>query len=178
MSRLGYTDLIWAPIADGASYNTSVALTDVSPTPQFTFGTNYNFPQLGQEFTVDAWGHYSTTGAPTMILGLYYGGVAGTALCATGAVVLGTTQTGLGWHFHGNFLINGVGTSGTAKAQAHLEYGLTTITGGAALAPTTTPANVTIDTTVAKALTLGATWGTSSASNILIVHQFNISARN
>lgn len=178
MSRFGFSDLIWQPAADGASYNTSTTLTDVTPAPQFTFGTNYGLPQLGQTFHVDCWLHYSTTSAPTLIVGLYYGGVAGVALCATGAVVMGSTQTGLGLHFEADVEFTLLGTSGTAKAQGKLSYGLTTVTGGVAMAPTTTPANVTVDTTVAKALTIGAQWGTNSASNIVIAHQFDITARN
>jgi hypothetical protein len=40
--------------------------------------------------------------------------------------------------------------------------------------PATALATVTIDTTAAKAITIGAQWGTSSASNTLTCHHHSV----
>ena len=68
----------------GAAYNTSTSATDVSPAPQFnsqTFGQMY----VGQRWRFTAYGIYSNTSTPTLNMGIYYGGVAGTALSTLGA---------------------------------------------------------------------------------------------
>lgn len=156
---------------DGTAYNTSVALTDVSPTPQLTLPANYYYTGMLLRWT--AWGTYSTTVTPTLLLGLYYGGVAGTALAATAAT---TTASGVA---NGMFRIQGwsrvktLGSSGVIQS-----YGETVGIGATPALNTMMPATsaggnaVTINTTAANPWTIGAQWGTSSASNTLTVFGF------
>jgi hypothetical protein len=67
------------------------------------------------------------------------------------------------------------GAAGTAKTQGYC--GLGTSVAAWSWLPIPNTANtgtVTIDTTSAKALTVGAQWGTSSASNTATLHGFKV----
>lgn len=159
-------------IASGAAYNTSTSLTDVSPAPQITIPANTLEP--GMTLRLRAFGSFSNTGTPTLLLGFYYGGVAGIALAATSAV---TTTTGAtNWPFDMEYVgrVRSTGTSGTIMGKGHVEFptSLTALTPRPV--PETALATVTIDTTAAKTLTVGAQWGTSSASNTLTCIHFDV----
>ena len=149
----------------GAAYNTSVTLTDVTPAPQQIIPAN--FLQVGSAFKITAFGTYSNTGTPTLLLGVYYGGVAGTALAATGAT---TTTTGAtNWPFRLEYtgIVRSIGPSGTIMGQGFVDLATSLTAVTRIPIPATALATVTVDTTSAKALTIGAQWGTSSASNTL-----------
>ena len=89
-------------VADGTAYNTSTSLTDVNPTPNTVIPANYLQP--GSMLRVTARAKFSNTSTPTLLLGIYYGGVAGTKLCAIGAT---TTTTGAtNWPIQVEALIN------------------------------------------------------------------------
>jgi hypothetical protein len=159
-------------VASGAALASSAALTDVSPTPQLTFPAN--FLQPGMVIRVKAAGFFSNTSTPTLLLGVYYGGVAGTALAATSAI---TTTTGAtSWQFTLEYVgrIRTIGSSGTIMGfgAVDLATSLTAVTHRPI--PETALATVTIDTTAAKAITLGAQWGTNSASNTLTCVHFDV----
>lgn len=162
--------------AAGTALATSTTLTDVSPLPSLVLPANFLYP--GQVLKISAFGVYSTTSAPTLLLGAYYGGVAGVALAATGAITAGTTQTNMTWFFECLTVIRTVGASGTAISAGSSRLGLTSTTVGGGMAPASGMATVTIDTTAAKALTIGAQWGTSSASNTLTCHGMTVEAMN
>lgn len=155
--------------ADGTALASSTTLTDISPTPNITFPANFLEPGMTVWFT--AWGRFSTTSTPTLLLGLYYGAVAGVAICATAAVTTPSAVTNQTWRFEGEFRVRTVGSSGTAIGVAVAENISTTATN---MAPATAPATATIDTTAAKALTIGAQWGTNSASNTITCHHFGV----
>lgn len=121
---------------------------------------------------VYAAGRFSTTGTPTLLVGLYYGAVAGVAICATSAITTASGVTNLTWEFEASFRVRTVGTSGTALGTGKL-YGVPAAT-SVNMAPASAPATATIDTTAAKALTIGAQWGTSSASNTITCHHFDV----
>src|ERR1700752_929876 len=78
----------------GTALANSTTLTDISPGGN-TLGQAYQTQpaQLypGMMIRFKAWGIYSTTGTPTLLLGIYYGGVAGVALAVTAAT---TTASG------------------------------------------------------------------------------------
>lgn len=158
------------PAYDAAAYNTSTTLTDVSPVPQVTI--NAGTLETGQSIRVTARGKFSNTATPTLLLGLYWGGVAGTKLAAIGATT--TTTAATNWPFQVDALLTcrSTGTSGSMETSGIVMLGtsLTAMTpiwmDASAIAP------VTIDTTVNKTLTLGAQWGASSASNTLTVVQW------
>lgn len=156
-------------ITDGAAYASATALTDVSPTPNITLPAN--FLEIGMTIWWTAWGRFSTTSTPTLLLGLYYGGVAGTAICATAAVTTPSAVTNQTWRFEGEARVRSIGSSGTIIGTGVVENISTVATN---MAPATAPATATIDTTAAKALTIGAQWGTNSASNTLTCHHFAV----
>lgn len=153
-------------VADGAAYASSVTLTDVSRAPQKQLAAMQL--EEGTELELMGHGHFSNTGTPTLLLGFYYGGVAGVALAATSAI---TTTTGAAsWPFQLYYRgrVRATGTSGSINGQGWVNLGtsLTAFT-HRPLPETLAARTVTIDTTIVKNLTLGAQWGTSSASNTL-----------
>lgn len=155
--------------ADGAPLASSTTLTDISPTPNIILPAQLLEPGMLLRFV--AFGRFSTTGTPTLLLGIYYGGVAGTALCATSAVTTPSGVTNQTWRFEAEARVRTAGTSGTAMAVGVAENISTVATN---MAPATAPATATIDTTAAKAITLGAQWGTNSASNTITCHHFDV----
>lgn len=159
-------------IASGTALASSTTLTDVSPTPNITIPAN--FLQPGMLIRIEAACTFSNTATPTLLLGAYYGGVAGTALAATSAV---TTTTGAtNWQATLKYVgrVRTVGSAGTIMGYGRVGFGtsLTAITYRPI--PETALATVAIDTTAAKALTIGAQWGTNSASNTLTCVHFDI----
>jgi len=159
-------------VASGTALASSAALTDVSPTPNITIPAN--FLQPGQLIRVKAAGTFSNTGTPTLLLGVYYGGIAGTALAATSAITTTTGATNWQWTVEYVGRVRTIGSSGTIMGFGAVDLGtsLTAVTHRPI--PETALATVTIDTTAAKALTLGAQWGTSSASNTLTCVHFDV----
>lgn len=159
-------------VASGAALNTSTTLTDVSPTPQLTLPAN--FLQPGMVLRVKAFGTFSNTATPTLLLGVYYGGVAGTALAATSAVTTTTGATNWQWTLEYFARVRTIGTAGTIMGAGAVDLGtsLTALTHRPI--PETALATVAIDTTAAKTITLGAQWGTSSASNTLTCVHFDV----
>lgn len=156
--------------ADGAAYASSNTLTDVSPTPNTIIPAMYLLP--GTILEVRASGRLSTTGTPTLNLGVYYGGVAGTALCTTGTVTSASGASNVTWDLTATLMVRTIGSAGSIFATGRV-HGIAAPT--AVMMPASAPAVVSsLDTTAAKALTVGATWGTNSASNTLTVHQFAI----
>lgn len=160
----------------GAAYNTSTTITDVSAAPQLVLPANFMYP--GQSFRLTAFGVFSTTVTPTLRLGFYYGGVAGVSLADTGAVTTASGVTNVPWRLELTSTVRTVGATGTIISQGFCDFGTAVATATHLPLPNTALATVTIDTTAAKALTVGATWGTSSASNTLTCHQFLVEAMN
>lgn len=155
-------------IADGAAYASSNTLTDVSPTPNLIIPAMYL--ELGNVLEVRASGRFSTTGTPTLNLGVYYGGVAGTALCTTGTVTSASGASNVTFDLTATLTVRSIGSSGSIFATGRV-HGIASPT--AVMMPASAPAvTSSLDTTAAKALTVGATWGTNNASNTLTVHQF------
>lgn len=166
--------------ADGTALNTSVTLTDISPAPQIVPAAAVML-ESGMELELEAYGEFSTTGTPTLLLGFYWGGVAGIALAASTAITTTTTGAAWPWRLHYRGRIRTVGTSGQIKGVGQLFLG-TSLT---AMTPSWIPATqalrtVTVDTTgaSAKALTVGAQWGTSSVSNTVTCYDLSVDIAN
>ena len=166
-----------APLATaaGTAYASSTTLTDVSPTPNFVLPANSLFP--GAALKLTAFGTFSTTGTPTLLLGFYYGAVAGTALAATLANTTGSGVTNVPWRLEIEVICRSAGSSGTVMCSGTALIGTSVSAAGIAPLPQIALATVTIDTTAAKAITVGAQWGTSSACNTLTCHGFQIESR-
>lgn len=128
----------------------------------------------GSLINVQGWGVMSNTATPTVILGLYWGGVAGVALAISTAKT--TTTAMANWEFefkwHGRVIATGTSGSIIGRGSWRLPTSLTAWTEFGW--PETAPAAVTVDTTVNKILSLGATWSASSASNSLTLHDMEV----
>jgi hypothetical protein len=165
-------------VADGAAYLSSVTLTDVSPTPQITL-PGYTLLVPGTELEIEASGQFSNTGTPTLLLGFYYGGVAGGALAASSAVVTTTGAAAWPWRMRYRGVVRSVGSAGQIVGQGELFLGtaltLFTVRPVPEVAASRT---VTIDTTVAKTITVGAQWGASNASNTLTCNDISVKLVN
>lgn len=162
---------------NGTAYNTSTTLTDVSPLPNIVIPANLLEP--GFELEVEAAGEFSNTGTPTLLLGVYFGGVAGVALAATSAVTTTTGAAAWPWQLRWRGVVRTNGTAGSINGQGRVYIGtaLTAFT-TRPFPETAAGRTVTVDTTTAKAITIGAQWGTSSASNTLTVNDISVKLVN
>lgn len=158
----------------GTAYASSTSATDVSPSPQLTLPAGYMY--IGQRLRVIGYGIFSTTGTPNLTLGVYYGGVAGTLLAGTGTVATGSGAASWPWRIQLEIYVRSLGSSGTVWCNGLVFLG-TSLTATSVLnIPNSQTQPITVDTTAAKALTIGATWGTSSASNTLTCEDAYIEA--
>jgi hypothetical protein len=160
----------------GTALANSTTLTDISAAPQYTLPANFSQLAGATVFRLTARGVLSTTGTPTILLGFYYGAVAGSALATTGATTTASGVTNVQWEISAETIIRTLGSSGTAWTQGRFELG-TSATARSLLAfPGAAPAAVTVDTTAAKVISVGAQWGTANASNTITCHEFLIEA--
>jgi hypothetical protein len=167
----GYSSVVnYGNGGPGAAYNTSTTLTDVSPASQYTTAPNSLY--VGTVLSLHAFGSFSNTATPTLLLGFYYGGVAGIALAATSAITTTTGATNWPFEIRWKGIVRSTGTSGTIMGKGEVWIPTSLTAGAWRPIPETALATVAIDTTAAKTLTLGAQWGTSSASNTLTVQGF------
>lgn len=178
MAYNAWTSPLGSPMVDDAavSYNTSTTLTAVSPggaaNPLWYPG---NTLKAGAIVELEAWGTVSTSGTtPTMLLGFYWGGTAGTVVAASTAVTL-TNQAAVAWPWRMWYKgrVTQCGTSGSITGIGAWENptSLTAFT-PRRIPETTAAMTVTIDTTINKAVVVGATWGTSAGTNILFCNGF------
>lgn len=177
MSRLYLASPI-GPIhnTDGTALNTSITLTDISPAPQIVPASVMPL-EIATEFEINAYGEYSTTGTPTLIIGVYWGGVAGVALAASTAVTTTTTSAAWPWSIYYRGRIRTIGTTGTIKGEGYVTFPTSLTAATIRYIPETAAGRtVTIDTTAAgaKALTIGAQWGTSSVSNTITCYDLSV----
>jgi hypothetical protein len=175
MPYMTWASLLNSPqaVAAGTALASSTSLTDISVAPQFTLPAN--FLQAGSALRFTAFGVFSTTATPTLLVGVYYGAVAGTALAATTAFTTPSGVTNVPWRLELETTIRSVGTSGTAMSQGFFQYGASVSALQATLPlPQIALATTTVDTTAAKVLSIGAQWGTNSASNTITLHGFRI----
>jgi hypothetical protein len=164
-------------VTDGVALATSTTLTDISPAPQVTLPAN--LLENGSEIEVNAFGNFSTTGTPTLLLGIYYGGVAGVALAASSAVTTGSAAASWPWMIRWRGIVRTNGATGTINGQGEFQLGTALTAFSVRPIPETLALRtVTIDTTAAKAVTIGAQWGTSSASNTITCNDISVKLVN
>lgn len=160
-------------VASGTALATSVTLTDISPTPNIVLPAN--MLEAGSEIEIRAMGEFSTTGTPTLLLGLYFGGVAGIALAASAAIVTASGAAAFPWQLDYRGVVRSIGSAGSINGQGRLFLGTTLAVGSTNMLPITQALRtVAIDTTSAKAITVGAQWGTSSASNTITCNDISV----
>lgn len=161
------------PTASGTAYTASTTITDISPTPVITIPANQL--TLGSKWKITGHGVMSPAAATTLIMGIYYGGTGGVTAAVTAAITPGALTT-LPWTLEAFLDVRAIGASGSAMTQGEFRYAATTLTTvGVFLSNGAAPAAQTIDTTTAKVLSLGATWGTNNASTIQC-HQWWVEA--
>lgn len=165
--------------APGAAYNTSVTLTDVSAAPQFILQGN-TITTVGQGFKLYAAGVQSNVAtAPTLILGFYKAtsGTSGVGGAAIGAIAATTCTVGsnLIWSLYLEGQFTATGSSGTFFGYGYCDFGTSATATTHIPIPNATPQTaVSWDTTKNSIITVGAQWGTSSASNTLTCNVFTI----
>lgn len=160
--------------ANGTAYNTSTTLTDVSPLPAITVPGN--LLEVGTEIELWASGEFSNTATPTLLLGFYYGGVAGVALAASTTITTITAATAWSWQMYYRGVVRTAGATGTINGQGELRMpaSLTQFQAPYVIPATAAARTATIDTTAAKSITVGAQWSASSASNTLTVNDISV----
>lgn len=172
----------WAEIlgprhsAIGASYNTSVALTDVGPggitNPKICPAGKL---QVGSYLELDASGTYQVNATtPTLLLGFYWGLVAGALplIASTARAVTNSATVNWPWTIHYEGEVMATGTSGSIEGHGWYEVGTSLTAVTKIQLPETAAAAVTIDTTINKFISVGAQWGTSAAGNIVFCRYF------
>lgn len=167
------------PAARGAAFNTFTTAKDVSPTPlPVVYG---NELRVGTKLELEAWGEYTSASTPTMRLGFAYGITSAGGLLSTGIELAGNaltanvgTPAAWPWHMHWSGIVTALGTSGVIYGSGIIDLGssLTAMNPGINMPVTAAARSKTIDTTVAKNLSVFAEWGTSAAGNQIIVDVF------
>lgn len=171
------------PIARGAAFNTFTTAKDVSPLPLIaSYG---NELKIGTKIQLEAAGEYSTTGTPTMRLGFAYGiptagGVLTTGVALAGSDLIATgTATAWGWHLNYFGVVTADGATGTLYGSGFIDLASSLVLGASKPIPITAAARAsTIDMTLKKTWHVFAEFGTSSASNQVIVDYFNVKIEN
>lgn len=170
------------PVAIGAAFNTFTTRQDVSGIgflPVFPAGKL----RAGSQLEIDARGEFSTTGTPTLAIGIYLGTQAPaitTVIAESGAITTGSGAAAWPWELHWEGLVTAANASGSMTGHGYLKLG-TSLTAYAADVPIPTTAGarvVAIDTTIARAIGVCATWGTSSVSNSIKVYKLSVTSRN
>lgn len=177
MSRQAWSETLWWATADGTAIANTTTETIIFP--NITIPANYL--QDGRSLRIKAYGRYSTTGTPTLTFRLRWGGVSGTVIAATGALVTGSAVTSAMWGVEALVQTRSNGATGTVFVIGDVLVGSATAstvgsaTGSSAhdfmgSAGITVPAAVTVDLTADTAFSISAQWGTPSASNTLTGH--------
>jgi hypothetical protein len=191
-SRQFWTECVSWAVASGAAVANTVTETILFPNVTIPA----NFMQDGRCIRLQAFGAYGTTATPTLAIAVRWGGVAGTVLCKTGAMI---TTSGVGggasmtatWLLRLSIQVRSNGSAGTAMSNGHVTLFTSTVgtagtvtnygmdqpivsgaTGG------TTPVAVTADWTADTALSLTGTWGTANAANSIQGLNYTIEALN
>jgi hypothetical protein len=159
-------------VASGTALASSTTLTDVSPAPNKLIPANFLLP--GMRIKVRAACTFSNTSTPTLLTGVYYGGVAGTALAATSAITTTTGATNWPINIWYEGTVRTIGATGTIMGYGFIDLATSLTASTHRPIPETALATVAIDTTTSKAITLGAQWGTNSASNTLTCVDFTV----
>jgi hypothetical protein len=152
-------------VGPGVALANSLTLTDISPAPQLVIPANYLYP--GQRLRLEAYGIYSSTSAATLILGAYWGGVAGTALAVTAANAVAAAGASYPWQLRLNMRVITTGSSGTVWCAGWTKVGSTLALMTEYALPATQTQPITISSVTANALTVGAQWGTAAAGDTI-----------
>lgn len=185
MSYQTWVETVEAAIADGTAIANTT--TEAILFPDRTIPAN--LIQAGRTLRIKAFGRHSTTGTPTLVFALRWGGVAGTVIAQSGALTLGSTITNAPWMLEAVIQCRTSGATGTVFVMGSVTCWDDAVgtTGSATNAPgiaaitsagAATPAAVTVDLTADTALSITADWSAASASNTITGHMFIMEVLN
>ena len=162
-------------VAAGAAFNTFTTKKSVDPLPVPVIPAGKL--RRGSKIHLKAWGEYSTTGTPTMRTGFWIGTRALAITIDLAVTALTATASGAAnwpWWMEWDALVTLEGTGGSLIGQGQSQLGLTisTFSSETPLPITQALRTVAIDTTIERAVGVSCEWGTSSASNQIIVNGF------
>lgn len=141
------------------------------------------FPQImggslipGSYIDITAWGEVSCTGTPTIIFGLYWGLVAGTALVVSTATALASGLAASEFFINWKARVVTNGSAGSLRGGGFLllPTAVSTFATPTPFPPTTPAAISSLDMTVNTKIGLGVTWSASSASNTVTCHGLQV----
>ncbi len=166
-----WVNCIGSAIAATTSTAAATCTTACGAIATITSGWTANYCSAGHVFHLYASGVYSTTGIPTLAVGVYLGtnaALASDTLLGGGSNTLTTTSvTGLGWEFDGYIVCNS-----TTSVFIHGNFSLlTSTTTGATQVLKITAGSATTITNATQNVYIFPTWGTSSASNTITCNQ-------
>lgn len=170
------------PSAIGAAFSNFTTRQDVSGAG-FLPVIPGNALRAGSQLEIDARGEFSTTGTPTLAIGLYLGTqvpAITTVIAESGAITTGSAAAAWAWEMHWEGLVTAANVAGSMTGHGYLKLGTALTTYAADVPIPTTAAGrvVAIDTTIARAIGVCATWGTASASNSIKVYKLSVCTRN
>lgn len=185
MSRQYWEESLSWVVSDGTAVANTT--TETILFPNITIPANYL--QDGRIIKVTAYGRLSTTGTPTAIFSLRWGGVGGTVIGKTGAITQGSGVTSAPWQAEALIQTRSNGSSGTVFVMGAVMTWDDAVgsTGSATNAPgigaltsagASVPAAVTVDLTADTALAITITWSAASASNTITGHLYLVESLN
>jgi len=166
--------------AVGAAFGTFTTRQDVSPVDLPTIPGQKL--RKGSKIICESRGEFSTTGTPTLVLGYYIGTVAGAitiALAESSVITTGSGAAAWPWSLSWMGIVVGTGTSGSIVGEGYLDLGTSlTATSRTQIPITAALRTVAIDTTIARAIGVCATWSASSASNTVRTNVHHVGILN
>jgi hypothetical protein len=177
MSRQYWSEcLAWA-VSDGTAVANTTTETIIFP--NVTIPANYM--QDGRALRLTAYGKLSTTGTPTMIFTIRWGGVSGTILAISEAITNGSGVTNVNWAIEAIIQTRANGATGSLFVMGNCDIhtaAATVVRNVFGVSGFDAPAAVTADLTADTALSLTADWSAASASNTLTGHIYVIESLN
>lgn len=162
---------------DGAAFTTFTTFQDISPAGQIVIPQQ--LLEVGVEVILEADGEFSNTGTPTLSLGFWINGAAGAApttiLAQSSVITTASGVTGVPWRMRWAGRIRATGPTGSINGQGELLLGsaLTTFNTPVPVPITKALRTVAPDLSAARAVGVGAAWGTSSASNSITTNRLS-----
>jgi hypothetical protein len=152
-----FEQVLNSPLIPGAVVASTAALVDITPIPIYSLPANSLM--TGMVLRVKAFGRYTTGSTATnCLIGVYYGGTGGVLLAGTlSTQALTVSLTNAPWELDYTFVVRGIGTSGSVWGKGWVDLGSSVSAVSHLTIPSTANAAVTVDTTVAKAINIGAT---------------------
>jgi hypothetical protein len=183
MSRQFFTEALSWATADGATITATASETIIFPNVSIPA----NYMQDGRVLELLAFGRFTTVVSNTVTFRIRAGGVGGTVLAASGALVMAATTAGM-WRVHAIIQTRTNGSSGTVycMGSAKINDDVTQTVGSATnagvedfmgSAGVATPATASFDLTAASDLALTAQYS-SGTTNTMVGHIYLLKSWN